>query len=118
MKYIKTFEEVDIDKPKIGDYTVAEIKKADSKLPMAINNAINNQIGTIVDIVKDDLEVKYRIKYNKKVISKLFDFYKKINRTPPSYFSDTFSLDQTDIKYFSPNKKDLEMYIMADKYNL
>ena len=95
MKYIRTYEDVDedVDVPQIGDYVICEDDDT-------ISFPIENYIGEIVDIENSVIsnDIFYKIEY--KDLEDWWYFYFK------------------DILHFSSNKKDLEMYVNANKYNL
>ena len=59
MKYIKKFENIDIE-PEVGDYVLMRINLIDSIKKDEINNYINNTIGQIIQIHPSTEEIRIR----------------------------------------------------------
>jgi len=112
MKYLKTFEIAE-NKPQIGDYVICKTNYRASR----IDKWIINEIGQIIDygysgstpelilIFKDTYKCKYEnIPYDVNL----------------NYFNNnsTKTMRISEIIEFSPNKKDLEIRLQANKYNL
>jgi len=106
MKYIKTYETLN-DFPKNGDYVICK----NDYLYVAtdrddLNNFLKNNIGQIVDI--QNLKYSYIIKFN----------------NVPTDIRDYFNTDylrgftRREILHYSKNKKDLELFINVNKFNL
>ena len=115
MKYLKTFEEVNIDEPKVGDYAIFfdEIYEIGSGVSSDFNEYvyfINNNIGEIIKIEKND-DYKYHVKFENVPINiiRYFD-------TASDYYYLRFHKEE--ILYWSKNKEELEHILAAKKYNL
>jgi hypothetical protein len=115
VKYLKRFEEVNVDDPKVGDYAIFfdEIGYIDSGVYVHFNEYlyfINNNIGEIIKIENKD-NYKYHVKFENVPIDiiRYFDF-------ASDYYYLRFHKEE--ILYWSKDKKDLEPYIQAKKYNL
>jgi hypothetical protein len=110
MKYIKTYEDLKFE-IQVGDYV--QIKTHSSILN--VKEFINNNIGIVSNInhTNDDIVVGY---YDiPKVIEKFFNkTYYKNN----SIFPFTRSFDLNRVVEFGKTKEELEMKILAKKYNL
>ena len=115
MKYLKRFEDINIDEPKVGDYAVFfdDIGQIGSDVSGDFNEYlyfINNTIGEIIKIENIDA-YKYHVKFENvptninKYFDKTFDYY---------YLR--FHIEE--ILYWSKDKEELEKYIQAKKYNL
>lgn len=95
MKYIKTFEDTK-NIPKKGDYVIMKSESNDER----IQDFINNNIGRIKEYWPGS-NVRVR-------------FY-----DVPTYFGDTVRLfSKNQIVAFAPTKKELELKLSINKYNL
>jgi hypothetical protein len=107
MKYIKKFENIK-NIPEIGDYIIFKNTWYDENFD-GIKFLCSN-IGKIV---------KIEFPYNKKNALYHVNYENIPNDISHVFSSDnTIAIDFEDIKHFSPDKKELETYLMADKYNL
>ena len=109
MKYIKTYENIDSE-PKIGDYVICIDKGQDDE---EFIDFLSNNIGKIVSIgIKLYISYDYVVQYEyiPEEIAYYFHTYNKNKNSRP--------MNINEIIEFSENKKDLEMYIDAKKYNL
>ena len=103
MKYLKTFEEINIGEIEIGDYVSVKLDEIWSD----IINYLNGKIGIVKKINSGD--PKYLVEFEE-------DF--------PNYFSNITDHDreitfyEREIEYFSKNKKELESILIANKYNI
>ena len=92
MKYIKTYEKLKISELKLGDYVIID--------PLTLGNAARNNwfnhdtIGQIIEMS------------NGRMISVMFD-----DGTQSGYGIENF-------KYWSKNRKELEIILAQNKYNL
>ena len=102
MKFIKNFENTNINIPKVGDYVICQEKKYDKS---DISDFLKNNIGQIICSFENS--ELFSIKYSN-IPDDLKFFFKKNCR----------GMFINEIKYYSKNKKDLEIYITANKYNL
>lgn len=123
MKIYK-FNESTQNKYNIGDYIIAnEVHNNDDGTIITsfvsekdINEFLNNNIGQIIEPTEEIMK-----EYNDK-----YDYYVSYEYVPKIYKYDFFFFDNYSIRPFnedeivfcSPNKKDLEFYIDANKYNL
>jgi len=129
MRYIKTYEKLDKDQPKIGDYVICKELETNNVLndaEISIVNFISKNIGEIVDFRTDDnmtqeyIEVAY--KYNifvqyENIPDELYDdfaYHKKFDKCR------IFNINE--IIHWSKNKEELEEILEFDstvnKYNL
>ena len=109
MKYIKTYEEIQIE-PQIGDYVIAlDYQESD------LNVFLNNSIGKIIS--------RYSIA-NGKIDKHGNDYLISYENIPGNilvyfhWYNDTRPFLRCEIQHFSHNKEDLETFIIANKYNL
>lgn len=106
MKYIKTYEEINIDKPQIGDYVILD-KTFDAEF-------CSNNIG---QIIKADPEVSV-------YFSELYgdhDYivkYENMPKEPEEFIGDKTFTSFEWILYWSKNKEELEAILASSKYNL
>lgn len=91
MKYIKIYEnyESDVRAPKVGDYVIC-------KKDYLYDTNFEEYIGEIILI--DKLKIPYKIRYEK--------------------LGDYWWFGHDDILFFSSDKKQCELYIDANKYNI
>jgi len=112
MKYVKTFESVN-SKYEIGDYVICKEKSGD-----ILNKFLLNNIGQIVDINYRE-EHPYVIKYEDipEILSGRFD--EVVKKDDPDYtYKDRRVMKYQEIIYHSKNKKDLEPFILSNKFNI
>ena len=113
MRYLKKFENYLIDNgPKVGDYIVAEtvgllgLKDLPSNVIDAIN-FVHSNVGYLTHIRDNDSNA-YVVKYDfTDIITNQFD-------TKPS----EFYFPKENIRYWSVNKEDAELFLESKKYNL
>lgn len=124
MRYIKTYEaskERDITKPRVGDYVLINIKyNGDDEDMISYSTFINNNIGRIFRINKGQFinEVtEVCVEYNNITPdnSEWFNYMqdKQYDKTKGWR---QFSISR--IKELASTKKELELKIQTDKYNL
>lgn len=114
MKYIKTFEELNIGLPEINDYVICEVGDVfDTYNISNLNLFLNNNIGQIVNINKsfDIFQIKYQNIPDD--ISNMF-----ITTTTSKYNSNVRNMRRDNILYWSVNKEELETLLSVNKYNL
>ena len=111
MKYLKTYEKINVKEPQIGDYVIC-----DEDYDISTNEFkkfIYSTIGQCVNCYNDGRRYPYEIEYqNIDIPSKFmknFSNYSIVSERP---------MKKKDIKYWSNNKKDLELIIQANKYNI
>lgn len=110
MKYIKEYEElINHYDPQIGDYVIC------NEIP---RKYIGNDDKNIEDFLKNNIGI-----YVKNQNSVQNSYVVKFNNIPKNMalrFDSTGqrAFSRNEIIRFSPNKKDLETYINANKYNL
>ena len=113
MKYIKTYENVN-SKYEIGDYVICKEKVCSKEL----KKFLANNIGQIVDINYTE-EHPYVIKYEDipEILSGRFD--EVVKKDDPDYtYKDRRVMKYQEIIYHSKNKKDLEPFILSNKFNI
>jgi len=116
MKYIKTFEELNIGLPEINDYVICEVGDISYNISN-LNLFLNNNIGQIVNINKrfDIYQIAYQNipdDISDMFISNISNMF--INK----YNNDVRNMRREDIKYWSANKEELETLLSTNKYNL
>jgi len=118
MKYIKLYEDYNMNEPKNGDWVICKENEEDEDDNFTL--FINNNIGRIIKINNDYDDYDYIIKYCNipKNIRNRFFSYKMNNKN--EYVGDVNkrAMFLREIKYWSENKKDLEVIILTNKYNL
>lgn len=115
MKYLKSFETIN-QKPKIGDFIICDKSIADwYKYKDTLNNIISTNIGTVKNVARSSFG-SYSIKYDNisEDEEKLIIDYCKDNDWTDHFIK----IDFNDIQYWSNDKKELEILINANKYNL
>jgi len=117
MRYIKNYEKLNIKKPKVGDYVLLNIKKKyNNDIYNLCSDYENNHIGIVIDVHKDGYNIKY---YNvpDNIKKALFHTINISYYDPDDYYYDiNISID--DIGYWSKNKKELEMILATNKFNI
>lgn len=122
MKYIKTYEELNINKPEVGDYLIAKTdsifdnnKKWKNQNDINYLNFIKSSIGYIF---KTPDYYSYLVKYENipDDIKKYFHYsdYSQGIKVGNSILIN----DDEDIEYWSKNKEELENILTSKKYNL
>lgn len=129
MKYIKTYEELDQDQPKIGDYVICNEITGNNQLnddEFMIKSFISKNIGQIVDFrTKDNISSQYDTVENK------YSIFVQYEDLPDEIYDDfdyhtnidycrIFNINE--IIHWSENKDELEEILEFDstvnKYNL
>jgi hypothetical protein len=88
------------NEPEVGDYVLVNIKWKVSYSDL--KRELNESIGKIIDIDYNQLFGEYHIEFENILDYKIYDV----------------SLTRIEIKSFSKNKKQLELEIAANKYNI
>lgn len=96
MKYIKTYENIT---PQINDYVIID----DYNYNQIMKNFLQNNIGKIVLTKEKSLTDAYYVEFDK---------------PNPWDYSKYLSIQPNQIKYYSTNKEDCEIYLTKLKYNL
>jgi len=119
MKHIKGYKNLNNNEPMEGDYVICEEDEYYPNYPIeSVNTLIKNNIGRIITI-----EYSYINKNN----DRYYITYDNIPEECDDYFSDIYNngfkfktrdMLREEIKYWSKNKKDLEIILQANKYNL
>jgi hypothetical protein len=113
MKYIKTYEiishfsKINKNDLEVGDYVV--LKMWDHPNDKLVN-FVNNNVGQITDITSLNINVKIEYENVPDTIRQHFSICKNNKFMRPFHTN--------EIKYYSKNKKELELSIAANKYNL
>jgi hypothetical protein len=112
MKYLKTYEEIDIQKeyekikgPQVGDYVIAFNDRYE-------NGSLQGILSQIIGRISEIKFGYYSVEYDPKDF--LFQDMIKVNQNEP--FGTL--VNKEDIKHYSKNKEDLELILKANKYNL
>ena len=111
MKYIKTFENLNLNnQPKVGDYVYVNTYYADD----VIINFLNNNIGKIIRRIDRGFVVKYDNAPDEfNIESENHD-----NNLDYCFSNNNWNVDYDEIIAFAPTKKELELKIQSNKYNL
>ena len=111
MKYIKTYETVNkTKKPIIGDYVLCLDQSDDNDL----NDFLSNNIGQYIAPFGSD-EFPYEIEYTD-IPRDLYGAFSVDGEDGNNLGTRQFSLKE--IKYWSKDKKNLELIITTNKYNI
>ena len=136
MKYIKTYEKINIKEPKVGDYVICEEVipkwgfKTENEDYLKTCNFIATHVGKFVHKIKknvndyeeDDIWVKniYIIEYEN-VPKELRTFFSENESRVKNKSKETKYYRRTqidNIKHISKNKEELEAKLNANKYNI
>ena len=106
MKYIKQYNESIKNEPHIGDYILLKNNVSDVE---HIQKFVSNNIGQYIRKNKytKGYVIQYEGRWNRKRPKSVVE---------PANF--IFQVSKKEILYFSSNKKDVEIYLEAKKYNL
>ena len=107
MKYIKHYE--DINKPQVGDYVEIYARYFDNRL----KDFFKTEIGQIIKI--DNKDYPYLVEFEKEKPIIHEDAVTIIYDDEDEY---KMRVEESEIKYFSSSKEELEIIISANKYNL
>ncbi len=114
MKYLKTYEDIN-NEPQVGDYVICGVPGIRESDNPDMFNFIKNTIGQIVKIENSDTAYPtYYVHYNN-----IPEYLKFDSRKSPSlsiFNEEPFR--RKNITYWSKNKEELELKIIANKYNL
>lgn len=98
------------NEPDIGDYVICQTTS------ILIKKFLSNNIGQLYFKEIGDFEqVDYYVKFENVPIE-LYDQFNMYPRFMPMKNSRIFSLN--DIKYYSPDKEDCEIYLKSKKFNV
>jgi len=105
MKYIKKFEDLEDELPKVGDYVIIETHTFDDDFDDFINN-------TIFKVVKcwKDREGHYEVRLKCNYVPKKFSIY--------FFEGNEIIYWASIIKEIAKTRKELEVKLSANKYNL
>lgn len=109
MKYIKTYEEININEPEVGDYVICKENNSDRSDDKAASFT-SNRIGKIVRISLTNT-YKYDISYTDIPIN-LHQFFNTIRG------EECRPMKGDEIIYWSKDKDELIPFISSNKYNL
>lgn len=123
MKYIRTYEKLNIDLPKVGDYVycyedAVPVDSEDLEDYNKFLSFLSNNIGKCVDDSNDFLIQYYNVPLD---LSGYFEFgirFAQFNGYILEKFINCRAMCLEEIEYFSSNKEDCEVYLNAKKYNL
>jgi putative ribosome biogenesis GTPase RsgA len=102
MKYLKTYENTIKDEPQVGDYVIIKPQFSNEKYV----NYINNNIGRITKISKNNIATI---------------FYENVPNEILIWFelgAKNIQVKTSNIIYHSKNKKNLEPFLIINKYNI
>jgi len=104
MKHIKVYDNLDNNEPEEGDYVICKEHSLNKYFVLFLEN----NIGKIIKIN----DYRYFITYDN-IPEECNDYFML-------YFCNFKTRDffKSEIKYWSKNKKDLEIILQANKYNL
>lgn len=124
MRYIRTYEELDVDMPKVGDYVIIKFDYDDvsDRWP----DYICNNVGKIVEIHDKNytrflgkIDAKYYL--TDEIISSCFsqreiDILVEKEENGKKYI--IMHIQRKNILYYASSVEDLEMMVSTKKYNL
>ena len=96
------------DKPQIGDYVICKSSMQDL-LSKYINKFLTQTIGQCISKTGKHFLIKYE-----QIPKELKEFFHRIGEKDNHFYY----FKKHEILQYSKNKKDLEIYIDANKYNL
>ena len=111
MKYIKKFESASVDELKIGDYVICEDNGTFSEELLSV--FINNNIG---QFIRMDYDNHFYIIEYKNIPKELRNSMVYNDRN--KIYIHCVIMEKYEIKYFSSNKEDCEIYLAAKNYNI
>jgi hypothetical protein len=115
MKHLKLFEEIYKIGPQIGDYVICDesflFHNENDYSFKKILDFENSNIGQYIKDIKLDT-FPYLIQYENVPNFEYFEHGSTYG------YSNCRKMSLDEIRYWSPNKKDLEHYIITNKYNL
>jgi len=118
MKYLKTFEELNIGNPKVGDYVLMKSKNH----PNSIASFIDNSIGQLKKIDSYKGINRGGVYYGNDDEVTTYGYtveYENIPYKIKYFFTESTRIfDDTQLVGFSKNKEDIEVLLNAKKYNL
>lgn len=107
MKHLKTYEIIKNNDPQIEDYVICRVLYISNDKLKNLLNFIENNIGLIVGLDTSSYNTRFVVEYD------------NIPKEIKNYFkSNVFFFSKEEIVKWSKSKKDLEIYIDANKYNL
>lgn len=109
MKHLKTYEDTIQKEPNLNDYVSIKLK----------NKYIINRISGYV-LGNNPIYINFVNSHLGKLIQiNLMDYCVEFEECiPESDNDDTLYVTKEDIDFFSPNKKDVKVYMKANKFNL
>jgi len=111
MKVIKFYESIDKDEPLIGDYVICEIN-----INTPVYNYINSHVSKLIKIYTyANIQEFYVIQYDE-VPDNIRNQFIKIHKNEKFVY--TYETGRTGIKYWSKDKKKLELILKTDKFNI
>ena len=102
MKYIKTYEDVNIGKPESGDYVICK-----DSTDREISKFTKNAVGKMIKYDSEEEPFCYWIKYDKVP----YDVAHK-------FTSNMRNFSREEIMHWSPDKEELEAILNSNKYNI
>ena len=101
MIYLKTYEELNIDEPKVGDWVICY---ATFNIDDELKKFLSTAIGKIQD----------------RNARSVFNYGVYFEYMPKSLdeWGNSIDFQKSEIKYWSENKEDLEYIIAVNKYNI
>ena len=113
MKHLKYYNHLIEDvstQPQINDYVIVK----STYYKPEVRKFLNTNIGQVFSISPKD-DDKYQIAFNPPIELRS-DFWTKNRNSDNIKYTKWFNLKE--IIFFSPNKEDLEQYLLNKKYNL
>ena len=120
MKYIKQYEDVN-RKYKIGDYVICDEMEGNNGVTKELKKFLANNIGQITDNTYGDTCL-YVVRYENipNMLRERFNeiIKKDIDGVVVDEYDDRRVMIDDEIIYSSKNKKDLEPFIILNKFNI
>lgn len=114
MKYIKTYEEINDNIPQVGDYVILNDDSTFDNDDMNYLNFIKTSIGYIFK--KPNVKFSY-IKYDN-IPDNIKDYFQYSDYSEGLKVGNCILANDSNIQYWSKNKRELEPLLNAKKYNL
>jgi len=124
MNHIKLFEELNIGEPQIGDWVICKDLVQNDALSdgiVSLNKFLEKNIGRFIRLPNDNdinmQSIKKKYKYMIQYDNVPYEFEEDFHFGEPRD-NDCRIMRREEILFWSKDKKDLDPFITANKYNL
>lgn len=112
MKYLRTYEQINKEEPQIGDYVLCD----ESFFSEPIASIVNDNIGQYVAKSNDNFFIVFY--EDLKDLNIKHAGYMTAKDENGNYHESVALMAKWEVKYWSPNRDELEIFISSKKYNL